>query len=412
MWFWIIASLTMIIVAAFFVLALLRGRETGQTPAQYDLDVYRDQLKSVVRDFERGVVSAEDSARIKTEISRRILTVDKAILAETDAQSAPRAVTIGVIALSIAGLLGSFGVYQAIGAPGYRDLPLQLRIEEARETKNNRPSQIEAEAQIPPRTISADPKHLELVKKLRQAVAKRPNDLKGNLLLAGNEAALGNYTAAYRAHKQVIALRGDKASAQDFSDLADLMVMAAGGFVSPETEAALQQALQRDPEQGTALYYTGLMFAQSGRPDIAFRIWRDLLDKSSAGDPWVRPIRGQIQDAAAWAGENYSLPPLKSSAPVSGPIPGPSAEDMEAAGEMSEQDREEMIQNMVAQLSDRLANEGGSAQEWARLISALGVLGDAQRAANIWTEAQTVFAGHEKELEIVLGAARSAGVAE
>ena len=67
---------------------------------------------------------------------------------------------------------------------------------------------------------------------------------------------------------------------------------------------------------------------------------------------------------------------------------------------------------MVAQLSERLANEGGSAQEWAQLIGALGVLGDTERAGAIWGEAQTVFAADADGLAMIRASAKRAGVAE
>ena len=92
--------------------------------------------------------------------------------------------------------------------------------------------------------------------------------------------------------------------------------------------------------------------------------------------------------------------------------PGPSQDDIAAAGEMSAEDRQEMIRGMVNQLSDRLATEGGSAAEWAQLISALGVLGQTDRAAAIWGEAQQVFAGRDDALAQIRNAAISAGVAE
>jgi len=408
MWFWIIASLTIAILALFFIATLLRGREAGQTAAEYDLQIYRDQLKSIERDQERGVVSDEDAARIKTEISHRILAADKASQNEGTAGKAPLGLTIAVIVLCVAGLLGSLAIYSKIGASGYPDLPLKQRISDAQEIMDNRPSQKAAEARTPPSQTKADPQHIGLVKQLRSAVADNPDDLKGHELLAVNEARLGNYTAAYRARIRVIELKRGKATALDFADLANLMIMAAGGFVSPEAETALKQSLQRDPQHGTALYYTGLMYAQSGRPDVAFRIWRDLLDRSAPDDPWVRPIRGQIQDAASWAGVRYTLSEQQEVAAA----PGPSAEDIEAAGEMSAEDRQDMIKNMVSQLADRLATEGGSAQEWARLISAIGVMGDQERARRIWGEAQQVFAGNAAELEMIRAAAKAAGVAE
>ncbi len=205
------------------------------------------------------------------------------------------------------------------------------------------------------------------------------------------------------------------------------MITAAGGFVSPESEAALQQTLRRDPKNGTALYYTGLMYAQNGRPDIAFRIWRDLLARSAPTDPWVTPVRNQIQEAAAWAGVDYYLPQMTPNAAFSGltftgpgsesaatayDIPGPSADDVAAASELNDEDRDEMVSDMVSRLSERLASDGGTAQEWARLIGALGVLGEKERASKIWAEASVLFGPYKAEMEMLLGAARSAGVAE
>ncbi len=431
MWFWIIASLTTLVVAMFFVLALLRARDDDvPTVADYDLQIYRDQLKAAKRDLERGVVSKEDSIRIETEISRRILAADKAHKSEaaaTRAQRAPNFATIGVLSFSAMALLGSFWLYQTLGAPGHLDLPLNLRIQQAHDVKENRPSQTVAEARTRPQHRQLEPEHKELLQKLRQAVIENPGDLRGQKLLVGNEASIGDFKTAYRAQIKVLEIKGSAATAQDFADLADLMITAAGGFVSPESEKILQQTLQRDPKNGTALYYTGLMYAQNGRPDIAFRIWRDLLARSAPTDPWVTPVRSQIQEAAAWAGVEYSLPQMTPNAAFSGLAftgsgseassaesytPNPSADDIAAAAELSDEERDEMVRNMVSQLSDRLTNDGGTAQEWARLIGALGVLGDKERASRIWAEASLVFGAYEAEMEMLLGAARSAGVAE
>ena len=108
-----------------------------------------------------------------------------------------------------------------------------------------------------------------------------------------------------------------------------------------------------------------------------------------------------------------SLPPLPDApAAATGTAPGPSAKDIEAASEMSTEERDQMIRSMVQGLSERLATEGGSASEWARLIGALGVLGDTEQARNIWTEAQGIFAADQQAMEMLRQAAQSAGVAE
>ncbi|WP_428540367.1 c-type cytochrome biogenesis protein CcmI [Profundibacter sp.] len=406
--FWIVIGVLILVVAALLALALLRGQDTGVAAAEYDLQVYRDQLAGVERDLERGVVSKEEAARIKTEVSRRILDTDKVLQVAEDVHRAPKAMTYGAILASLVLLAASVGIYQKIGAPGYPDLPLQLRFDQAEQARENRPSQAEIEAQVPPVAAQVDPRQKELVAKLRTAVAARPNDLKGHELLAGNEAALGNYAAAYRAHQQVIDIKGANATADDYADLADLMIMAAGGYVSPKAEAALQKALMMDPKNGKALYYTGLMFAQNGRPDVTFNIWRDLLEESAPDDPWVRPIRNQIEDAAAIAGVNYRLPP-QANAPA---LAGPYADAVSAASDMTPEERQAMIQSMVSQLSERLDTDGGSPQEWAQLIGALGVLGDKDKAATAWAKAREAFAGDTAAVDTIRAAAVRAGVVE
>ena len=79
---------------------------------------------------------------------------------------------------------------------------------------------------------------------------------------------------------------------------------------------------------------------------------------------------------------------------------------------MTDDERTEMIRGMVDGLSDRLATEGGPASDWARLIGALGVLGETERAAAIWNEARDVFAANPGDLALLAQAASQAGLSE
>jgi cytochrome c-type biogenesis protein CcmH len=229
------------------------------------------------------------------------------------------------------------------------------------------------------------------------------------MLLARNEATLGNFVAARQAQARVLALKGETATAADYADHADLLVLAAGGYVSPEAEVVLSEALTRDRTNGTARYYSGLLLVQTGRPDLGFRIWRALLEQSAPGDPWIDPIRAQIEDLAVIAGEtNFTLPPL--GAPPAAPLRGPTAGDVAAAADMTPEERDQMIRGMVAGLSDRLATEGGPPEEWARLIGALGVLGEVDQARAIADEAETVFADDPLALAQITEARARAGL--
>lgn len=412
--FWSIAALMVLAVAGLFARALLGQRPEAPDPqdlgASSDLKVYRDQLRDIDRDVARGTLPADEAERLRTEVSRRILAADAKMQATAAPSAQPQGLTrIAAGLLVVAMLAGSGALYLSMGTPGYDDLPREARIAAAAETLRTRPTQAEIEArqpvvEAPLAEIPQD--YRELIDKLREAVSERPDDLQGHVLLARYEAMLGNYAAARQAQERVILLKGDTAGAGDYADLADAMVLAAGGYVSPEAQAALDEALARDPNNGVALYYQGLMLAQVDRPDLAFRQWDALLKASPSNAPWVAPIRSQIEDLAWMAGvPSYTLPPLAEAR-------GPSQADIDAAAEMSDADRRDMIQGMVSGLSERLATEGGPVEDWARLITALSVLGQTEQAAEIWTEAQGVFAEAPQALAMLAQAAQRAGLTE
>ena len=239
-------------------------------------------------------------------------------------------------------------------------------------------------------------------------LADRPDDLEGHRELVRRAMALDDLVTAHRAQSQVVAILGDEATADDFVVLADLMIIAAGGYVSPEAEAALERALRREPRHPLARYFTGLMFTQNDRPDLAFEMWRQLLEDSEPDAPWVGPIRGQIEMVAMRAGINYSLPPAGSAAASR----GPSEADIAAAAELDPEARADMIAGMVEGLAQRLSNQGGTAEDWARLIEAYGVLGRTDDARVVWNEAQAVFGGRPDDLAVIAEAAAGAGVAQ
>jgi cytochrome c-type biogenesis protein CcmH len=409
--FWIAAAGIGLAVTALLLLALLRGRAEDAPAAAYDLRVYRDQLREVDRDLARGVIAPADAERLRTEVARRVLEADRALGhgAGPDGTAAPPLPTLVMAGLVAAVMLGGVWTYYRLGAPGYPDLPIAARLVASEDVYRTRPPQAAAETAAAARAPApgpVDPAFSTLMDQLRGALKDRPDDLEGHRLLARNESGLGNYVAAVAAQRRVIAILGDSVNADDHAMLAEMMILGAGGYVSPEAEAEITRALQLDPLNGTATFYAGLMFAQVGRPDRTFSLWAPLLDRSQPDDPWVAPLRAQLMQVASEAGEDdYVLP-------ETAPLPGPDADAVAAAAEMTPEERQEMVRGMVAQLSERLATQGGSAGEWARLIAAYGVLGETDRAQAIWAEAQQRFAGRAADLEVVRAAAAQAGVAE
>jgi cytochrome c-type biogenesis protein CcmH len=405
--FWIITGGLAVAVALLLAIALRSGRGAGAIPpAAYDLQVYRDQLNEVERDLARGIVSEADATRVRTEVSRRILAADAAMqdTAQTETGGGPW-LTAAVIAAGV--VAASFALYLQLGAPGYGDLALKDRVEMAEALRTDRPSQQTAEDSLPaPQTpTDASPDYVALVEQLRTTVANRSDDLQGHILLAQNEANLGNFPAAARAQAQVLRIKGEAATVDDLTDYGDMLILAAGGYVSPEAEGVLRAALARDPQNPTARYYLGLMMAQTGRPDVAFRAWDQLLRAGPPDAPWITPILAQIEEMAIRAGVNYQIPEI-------GAGRGPTQDDIDAASALSPAERMEMIGSMVSGLSDRLATQGGPVEDWAQLITALGVLGRYDQARAIYANATEVFVGDTRALDLLLRAGQQANVAE
>ncbi|VDC30574.1 c-type cytochrome biogenesis protein CcmI [Pseudogemmobacter humi] len=406
--FWLVAICLAAGVAGLLILSLLAARgRSGEAPAlAHDVALYRDQIAGIERDEARGTLAPSEAKRLKTEVARRLLEADRRA-ARTGGGERPARGALILPALAIlAAVGGGIGIYLRLGQPGLPDLPLASRIAEADARIAGRQSQAGFVASLPPvPAMPVEPEFAALMDKLRAAVDPAVSqDLTGLALLARNEAALGNFGPARAAQERLIAVKGPTDAAADHVFLAEILIREAGAYVSPEAEAALRAALAIEPQNGAALYYYGLMFAQGGRFDRAFALWQPLMNRTAPDAPWAAILREQIAEVAMLAGVDYQPPP----APA---LPGPDAAALAAAADLAPEDRAAMVEGMVAQLSQRLATEGGPAEEWARLIRSLGVLGREAEAREILAEARSRFTAAE-DLALIGAAATDAGLAE
>lgn len=458
MGFWIIALALALLTAALVARPLSLARKTSRPRAAHDEQVFRDQLLEVDRDLERGVLSAEEARAARIEVSRRLLGAAAEREAAPDHQPAPKAASYALAAALLIGApLGGLALYGQIGAPGLPDQPLASR-------DATRPGQEIAESQVAAPAPEPGPMDAEIATLLAR-LAANDADREGRFLLARAYGQAGRFGESWRAYDALIGSTGGDAPAAIFGAMAEAMILAAEGYVSPEAEAALEQALRREPGNPVARYYMGLAFAQTGKTQSAMQTWAELLKDSPADAPWVAATRAQIDDLAQATGaarpEVATAPPADPEAARAamlasvqsldarlaqgggGPIqwaqlirsyaalgmdaeaadaetraraamadnanalgafdaamaavaerpaqtanlPGPTADDVANAATMAADDRTAMIRSMVGRLRERLFDQGGDAEEWARLIQSLGVLGDKDGAAEAYARA-------------------------
>jgi len=388
--FWVAATGLAVAVAVVLGTALRRGADGAAAP-DADLVVYKDQLAEIARDLTRGTLAEGEAARLRTEIGKRILDADRARAAGAD-QGQSGSGTLALVLIATLALPGALAGYWWLGAPGYPDMALGPRLADLDAGIAARPSQEEALAKA---DRSRDP-GLDAALATELAAISDPDALRQSFQ---TRFEAGEMQAALRTIQRLQAVLGDTAEANDHALLALTLVAEAGGYVSPEAEVELREALSRDMGNEMARYLVGEMFLQGGRYDQAFRFWRPIADGGSSA-PWVAYIREQIEAVAGLAGIPYALPDAV----------GPSGEDIAAAAEMTAEDRQAMIEGMVAQLSDRLASEGGSVEDWERLIRSLAVLERLPEAQTIYNEAKETFVGMGAELSFLRLAAVETGL--
>ncbi|WP_340107124.1 c-type cytochrome biogenesis protein CcmI [Pikeienuella sp. HZG-20] len=381
--FWIIAVVAALVAVFIVIRPLLKSRTEAAPRAAHDAQVFRAQLIELDHDIARGLVAEADVEPTRLEISRRLLAADAESRATAGLVAAPAALSRGLaIILVVSAPLAAAALYMNLGAPGAADMPFADRAEA------QRPSQEEAERMMAGRGNLAPPagadtaEFEQLIEQLEERLAETPDDERGVLLYARALMNLSRFDEGWRQYEKLIQLRGAAADASIYAGAAEGMILAAGGYVSPEAEAALLEVLKQEPTNPAARYYLGRLQAQEGAPERAAEIWTRLLDESPPDAPWVAPIRSEM------AALNLGPRPRRGDG-----LPGPTREEMEAAAALPETDRQAMANDMVDRLAERLKTQGGDVAEWRRLIRSYSVLGRNASAQEALKAAEAAFAG-------------------
>lgn len=114
----------------------------------------------------------------------------------------------------------------------------------------------------------------EIISRLEDAVNTNPEDQQGLFLLAQSYSRLGRYDEAASRFEQLLEIAGPDADL--LVSYADNSAMANGRVFTHETAAALNKALELNPEHISALWLGGVADQQLGDPEAALRRWLTL----------------------------------------------------------------------------------------------------------------------------------------
>jgi len=356
---WVIFAALTIVSLIWVLFPILRPGKAAQSPDEikhaYDKAVYRDQLKEIERDAERGLIDEKEKEAALNEVSRRLLA------AEENRQQAPaltvsqtrsgKAMTVMSL-LAIVGLAGA--LYATIGRPDLPDMPQAKRIANA--AKNG---------DMP-----------ALIIQVQRFLEKNPKDMRGWNVLAPALKRAGRYDEAAKAYSKIMQL--DRPTSPILVDFAESLLMANNGDPTDQIRQALKSALAMDEKYTKARFYWAMVLQQDGKRDEALVEWRKLLEQNPKNLQLQMAVQRQIAALSPGKNNGSKLPSLDKS-------------QREAAAAMTPKERQAMIASMVQRLADRLKENGKDIDGWYRLIRARMVMGDKKAAASDLKTAQNIF---------------------
>ena len=312
--------------------ALLRGLSRGRRlalPEGDDKAFYHAQTAEIERQAKAGQLGTEEAEAAKAEAARRLIAAASKFSGAASADPGAR----NAAALAVLILLPAFslGAYLRYGSPGLADAPLASRAAPPLENFDL----------------------IEAIARIEAHLAKNPEDGKGHAVVAPVYMKSGRFADAARAYEA--ALRFDGETPERQAGYGEALMFREQGVVTRAAKAAFARALALDAKLDKPRFYLGLAASQDGNAADALKFWKPLRDETQAP-----ALRQRLDEEIA------KLEPAPAGAAIAA---------------LPETERNNAIRGMVDGLETRLAQNGGSAEEWLRLVRALGVLGQRERAA-------------------------------
>lgn len=387
-------------VAALIVLApFFFGGDGRDSPTS--LEVYKDQLAEVDRDLAAGLIGKTEAASARLEIERRILAASRRKDTASERAMSPgwhyRMVT-GVAAIVV---LGSVGLYGAIGRP---DLPTARPQTMASGGAGQQAGASAQAGAAPQGDVTA------LVKRIEKKAEENPNDAEAQRMLGWSYYNTSRFKESVAAYRRAADLQKDNPTLKAL--LGEAMVMEAGETVTDAAMAVFDQVLAISPNDERARFFKGVYKAQKGDMQGTLDEWIGLYKVAPDDVEWTADLRVRIEETAKKAGIDVSarLAEAKPAAKVAAAKPGPTPADVESAKQLKPEDQQAMVAGMVDRLASRLEASPKDAEGWIMLVRSRIVMKDADKARADLEKAKAIFADDPETQKRIAQAGEALGL--
>ncbi len=376
---WIfITLLSAITLLALFFSARNKGEEDSEKPVLSETEEhFKLQLADIGASFTAGKLSETDAQVARAELAREIVqhraTLPEGVSKIQDTGQKWIGWLLAVTSIASIGL--ALVIYLNLGSPDQTPFtPAQ-------------PSPVTAQQEI----VTED--FRIALERVEQQMVVDPGDIRGWQVLAPAYMRLQRFDEAVVAYRNILELAPPTADAQ--TDLAEALLMASEGTASPEIMQLLQEAAQADETHARSRFYLAAEATRIEQWDEAVAHWQELLALGTGQEQWIEIAQNGLAVAMARGG----------------PIPDQASGNDLGNTDTAAADRSELIRSMVQGLDERLSAEGGSIEEWTRLVRSFLVLGETDKAVSAYTTAVIAYpdVATRVELETI---AQQAGFAQ
>lgn len=258
------------------------------TAADYDLEVYRDQLRELDHDVSRGVVDAADAEAARNEIRQRALAAEQRKPAG-DAERRPLSrVTIALIAASVP--VFSIALYALLGRPELAD-KTNLTVQQQR--RGPSVADMKAAESLTPEQRQDMIKGM--VARLAERLKENPKDLAGWLRLGRARSVLKQHQAAADAYGKAVGLAPKNVRVLTLYTMAVLRTRKNDAKLDPGLVALMKRLYDLEPRHPLALYYLGRNAFDLGDAEAGRDYWRRLLPLIKDRPAFAARIRKRLE---------------------------------------------------------------------------------------------------------------------
>ncbi|WP_457669152.1 c-type cytochrome biogenesis protein CcmI [Thiolapillus sp.] len=292
MTFWIIVALMLGLGVAVLAFVLLRKRPdiTGNRREQ-NLLLAKEKLAELDEEKAAGNLDDETYAQAKEELETGLL--EDTDVEEAVARVQPTSARAAAIAVALLVPLLSVGIYMKLGSPQYVVMSGAPGAQSPHAMNGN----------------GKTPTMAELLVGLEERVKQAPDDPEGWFMLGRVYQSMQRYPDAVKAYEELRKLTDDHPQA--LIALADALAMVQGGKLGGRPYDLVRQALDKAPDDPTALWLAGQGAMEAGDYQNAIYYWRQAEAGLADKPDYIQELRSLIRQAkevAAKAGVTIEDP--------------------------------------------------------------------------------------------------------